>query len=125
MCAEVNSPEGVFDFEMVLPTPRQLFEGNGWYNWRVSNWGTKWEADGPTVEQTSPEELTYRFFTAWSPPSPLIETLGMNFPSLCFVLEYDEPGNGFMGRLEVRSGQVALDQCQEMDEDFYEENYGA
>ena len=25
-----------------LPTPKELLEGQGWYEWNISNWGTKW-----------------------------------------------------------------------------------
>jgi len=41
-----------------------------WYNWRVDNWGTKWDID-PTdgnVMIESPIEINLSFNTAWSPP---------------------------------------------------------
>lgn len=121
---ELESSESVFDFEMILPTPRQLFEGQGWYNWRVSNWGTKWEADCPSLDLATSEQLVYHFATAWSPPAPLIEMLSLNFPGLCLLLEYNEPGNAFMGRLRVSAGRVEEDEYWEMTEQHYQEMYG-
>lgn len=26
-----------------IPCPQELLDGEGWYDWRVNNWGTKWD----------------------------------------------------------------------------------
>lgn len=67
--------------ETTSPTPdadakraEQLTEKYGfsnWYDWQVSNWGTKWDvsSDGETVETAGDAtEVTVYFNTAWSPP---------------------------------------------------------
>ena len=90
--------------EHYLPTPT---DENGdldenWYNWRVANWGTKWdfgscedESGGlhPTVVHN---QATMTFDTAWSPPIGLYERLQL----LGFKVEatYWEPGMCFAGR---------------------------
>ena len=76
-----------------------------WYSWAVDNWGTKWppsvalyEADGVSA--------TFRFDSAWSPPSALIQRISEKFPNLTFVLEYSEPGMGFLGAEAFKGGEV-------------------
>ena len=39
---QVKDDESVFSFEKVIPMPKS--EKDNWYNWRVANWGTKWNA---------------------------------------------------------------------------------
>lgn len=119
-----SSKDVVFDLEMILPTPRDLMQGQGWYDWRVSNWGTKWDVDDAQMERISSNELEYSFESAWSPPSSVIKALGVNFPSLKFSLSYDEPGAGFIGRLEIEGGEVVKEECREMSEEEYNEIYG-
>lgn len=48
-----------------------------WYDWRVSNWGTKWNAYGC---QYIKEENEIFFDTAWSCPLPILDKLA----ELCF-----------------------------------------
>ena len=44
-----------------------------WWDWRVQNWGTKWEADFESDLDTN--TLTLRFDSAWSPPVPIYREL--------------------------------------------------
>ena len=48
-----------------------------WYEWRIQNWGTKWNA-------SSAEVLDGRlsFLTAWNAPKPILEKLSQMFPSI-------------------------------------------
>ena len=39
-----------------------------WYDWRVQNWDTKWDAYGVTVTDDDPENLEVEFNTAWAHP---------------------------------------------------------
>ena len=34
-------------FENHIPTPN--LENDGWYMWRLNNWGCKWDVDDPTL----------------------------------------------------------------------------
>jgi len=42
------------------------FKGDNWYNWNIRNWGTKWDANEVTLNETN-GSLSYQFSTAWSP----------------------------------------------------------
>ncbi len=68
-----------------------------WYNWNITNWGTKWDVavpaedsykntyiEGPT-ENGENLVVYYNFETAWSPPVPALEKLSAQYPSLLFV----------------------------------------
>tara|TARA_Y100001951_G_scaffold9047_1_gene5680 strand:+ start:176 stop:787 length:612 start_codon:yes stop_codon:yes gene_type:complete len=75
-----------------------------WYTWACDHWGTKWE---PHVGWVRTEEtaVELRFDSAWAPPSGLIADLSEKFPLLTFVLEYSEPGMGFLGAEAYQKGK--------------------
>ena len=95
----------------------------GWYEWRIQNWGTKWDASFSEpfgalgAEEANPElsvqalGLTesdqvaiYKFDTAWSPPMPVIEQASEQFPELRFTLRFAEVGNGYAGEVTYQVG---------------------
>lgn len=69
---------GTIDFEKIIPIPENIYRGglsreefklygkNNWYDWCISNWGTKWSAYGyeKDCDYSNAEEL--RFLTAWA-----------------------------------------------------------
>jgi hypothetical protein len=98
-----------------LPMEEQLmFKGDNWYDWNVTNWGTKWDVavsdneQYPETELINEEDwsdrLTYSFNTAWSPPLPAIATLSEQYPNLEFTLSYEEE-TGWGGEIEFLNGQ--------------------
>ena len=42
-----------------------------WYDWRVQNWDTKWDAYDVVVTDDDPEYLEVEFNTAWAPPEAI------------------------------------------------------
>jgi hypothetical protein len=83
-----------FDFQKIIPMDEELLEGEGWYDWRVANWGTKWEGyDGRFNEDQS----VFSFDTAWSPPLPIIKKLA-ELTGETFILQYMELGMFFCGQ---------------------------
>ena len=69
---------------------------HAWWDWRVQNWGTKWEVDA-TLDCEEEDLLEYFFNSAWSPPVEWLVKVAKDFPKLSFRLHYDEPGVGFSG----------------------------
>lgn len=57
-----------------------------WYDWCCANWGTKWNASHPNIEEDTIEHgyLEIFFDTAWSPPVPVFLKLREKFPKLTF-----------------------------------------
>lgn len=54
-----------------------------WYDWCVSNWGTKWNAYGYNDIGYGNND-TLRFYTAWSAPHPILKKLSGMYPDLTF-----------------------------------------
>ena len=96
-----------------VPEPKEVQENddihdpNCWYNWRINNWGTKWDIGAGDDERHglkasvvewnngSSLEATCSFDSAWSPPVELynkLVELGYNVHA-----SYFEPGMSFCG----------------------------
>ena len=118
--------ETKFSFHNVVPQPDELLDQedprrktnvpsrkddgiNGsmpeWYNWRVDNWGTKWDVSDVWMGE-SKVSLTYSFETAWSPPERVIRALSERFPNASITLSYHEPGCGYKGSITFKEGDV-------------------
>ena len=84
-------------FDFFRPTPEELKE-EGWYQWNVDNWGTKWNSD---AQDWSVDEdfstVTFWFDSAWSPPVELYKYITEN-TDFSVEAEYCEEGVGFVGR---------------------------
>lgn len=91
------------------------FSGMGGHAWQVSNWGTKWEPNIGHVDTENSDYAQYGFDTAWSPPEALIEKVSVDWPTLKFRLEYEEPGMNFAGCCEYQGGEVIFAEERECD----------
>ena len=80
----------------------KLYGHDNWYNWSIANWGTKWDACEPHIDNNDINFFSVSFDTAWSPPIDWIDNIMEDFPDLCFELEYDEPGMCFGGLLQAQ-----------------------
>ena len=70
----------------------------GWYDWRVNNWGTKWDVCDVYFENRAEEDtIEFSFCTAWAPPVDAFRTWAELDGRVQFNLEYWEPGVGFVG----------------------------
>ncbi len=89
-------PEFLKDLEMTDPDKLP----QGWYSWRSSFWGTKWDLCDFSISkeewlESDANEITFN--TAWSPPKPLFDFIAMLYPTLSFKLAYIEEGLRFSG----------------------------
>jgi hypothetical protein len=102
------------------------------YNWKVENWGTKWNTYSDVGLSVMRSEVSNRligiqceFETAWAPPVGAIQEGSKKFPSLNFTLEYAEPGMAFKGVALYKQGKEYFDytemECseEEMTPDTY------
>ena len=116
----LKGEETEFDFNKLIPMPEELLEcsndpkvnlrrkqqygHDGWYDWRLANWGTKWNSYECTLDEMIDDGiLEYRFDTAWGPPEGIhtalmkyIETHDLRAEVTWF---YDEPLMEFAGYL--------------------------
>ena len=80
------------------------FGAENWYDWRVNNWGTKWEVcefygvDRQHLND-SPDESTisFAFSSAWSPPIGAYEQFLSDNDNCSLKAWYYEGGCDFMG----------------------------
>jgi len=119
-------------FEQWLAPKSRLhgYEVEGWYDWRVTNWGTKWDVvdveitqslllhdDEPDTDDpwTMNASFSFNCWTAWSPPVPVWDKLyemGISVDA-----DYQDEGMMFEGRYV--NGE---DKCWEPDLDEEEED---
>ena len=83
----------------VLNDLTEKYGANNWYDWSCQNWGTKWNACDPHINHNDIDFFAVSFETAWSPPIEWIKNIMKDFPGLHFILEYEEPGMGYGGKL--------------------------
>ena len=71
-----------------------------WYNWRVHNWGTKWDCYCVDIDDSDmPHGFQVTFDTAWSPPEEICYAIREQFDDLSVSWFYDEPGCEVAGYL--------------------------
>lgn len=120
MLKEIQNDEhgiGSVDFEKILPMPdtvyngslgireRELYGENNWYDWRIGNWGTKWNSYGYT-ENTTFQDGKIKFLTAWSAPHPILQKLSEMFPGVKMEHEWADEDIGMnYGRYVYYDGE--------------------
>ena len=70
-----------------------------WYDWRLQNWDTKWDAYDVVVTDDDTDCTEIEFNTAWSPPEAICSALRDQYPDLSISWFYDEPGCEIAGYL--------------------------
>ena len=70
-----------------------------WYDWRLANWDTKWDAYDVVVTDDDPENVEIEFNTAWSPPEAICHKIREDYPDVSVSWFYDEPGCEIAGYL--------------------------
>ena len=70
-----------------------------WYDWRLQNWDTKWDAYDVVVTDDDPDQFEVEFNTAWSPPEAICNELREQYPDVEISWFFDEPGCEIAGYL--------------------------
>jgi hypothetical protein len=104
-----DEPDEPLTFETLAPTPPELLSGKGWYEWRVENWGTKWDAGDVDIVDEGPDGIRLRFMTAWAPPVAWVKLLGEALPDDYAVeLIFVEPAEDLVGSTTFADGSFAV-----------------
>ena len=94
-----NPKTGEVSF-VTMEFPKSGRNDDRWYNWNISNWGTKWDINGSVeIDDYDDEQIEINFSTAWGPPIEVCEKLRDMFPEVGFSWFYDEPGMETAGYL--------------------------
>src|ERR1017187_6850446 len=110
-----GEPPSPLNFHSLVPVPEEVLRpgyGEAGNDWELRNWGAKWGASDAGLVDEWDGCLMYSFNTAWSPPIAFLENVSQQWPTLTFILEYDEPGMGFKG-IAKGHGEKVEDHCVE------------
>ena len=85
------------------------FASDGWYDWNVRNWGTKWDTHNPEIvnNDLSSGSLVYRFDTAWSPAEGAFRAMVSQHPQLLFDF-YNEEEQGWGVEFRGKNGELSV-----------------
>ena len=92
--------------DVILPIPFGKIMGMTGYDWRVDNWGTKWEVQDVEIDdgglEHSAEEypipvawFSFKCWTAWAPPVPVWDKL--HAMGIEVQADYTDEGGMFEG----------------------------
>ena len=112
----------------LIPEPRDENDEptEGWYDWRIENWGTKWEIYNTFHDRWSDNEVYLSFDSAWSPPDRVFYKLAeMGFE---IDAKYLDEGWMYIGWFLQEDGQLmdytesdidlAVSKHPQLDEEF-------
>jgi len=100
----------------------EQFGYSSWYDWAVSNWGTKWEPDTDGMDNVEVAEgdtsVDLSFDTAWAPPIEFYREMSdMGFTITAY---YNEEGMAFCGKYTTEDddevyeyGDMSADEIRE------------
>jgi len=113
----------------LIPEPRddENEPTSGWYDWRLENWGTKWDVYETRCDRIDANTLQLYFYTAWSPPFPVFDKLvDMGFE---VTARYLDEGWGYIGEYtggfahKMESGDWSTTDVESVVEDYPELDY--
>ena len=103
---EAKSDESDFTLNNLVPIPKEAEED--WYNWRVENWGTKWDI-GKVELDVNDGYINFNCETAWAPPNEALRKISEKYPTLSFEIFFEEPGMDFCGKCVFQEGETVED----------------
>lgn len=135
--SRIITSKNLLTFERILPTPNEIVDGsnsmeelnrleekygyNNWYDWRIHNWGTKWDATNSEIILEDQNNLKICFDTAWSPPMTWLFYVIKLYPKLDVTIKFIDPLGGLIGIYQIENEKVIL-QGYFNNYDCYEEN---
>jgi len=111
-----------FDKKETEPKVAKAGRPNAWYDWRCSEWGTKWEPSNVECGMETPpftadtEVLCVGFQTAWAPPQGIYEKISQ-LPGIDAIVAMGcEPGVDFISAMIYKDD--AADEHKAINIDF-------
>jgi len=119
------NPHKVFQMNDFIPMPEELRNTTApqdkpnWYDWSVSNWGTKWDLDEETTFYVNEKSIGMGFNTAWSPNCSFWVAFSEKYPTVQIDHKYYEEGMSFIGEAFYENGNFD-DNCQDITPEIWE-----
>lgn len=108
--------ELLLSLERILPTPPELLENDGWFDWRLVHWGAKWDLTEVRLEGRTDDSLVLVCLSASTPPLQALAKLSEQYPEVAVEIVYAEPGWGLAGRRAFNRGEVTAQEDVDLDE---------
>lgn len=116
--------EGIVDMKLAEQTfeNERKYGYQNWYDWRIANWGTKWDAYG----QCKVDENTIAFNTANQHPVYIMKELAKDNPNMRIDHKYADEFPNYVGHTVYERGEKVYDQIyyEEKDQKQIDELYG-
>ena len=124
----VSDPEEQAKLEAQEAANKEKYGYATWYDFCVSEWGTKWDVgDSQGIQDVDTNDLIVYFDSAWSPPIQAYQSLeNQGFcvyatyyePGCAFAGIYDDQGDNCYNLSEMSSDEVRDELPTELDESF-------
>ena len=96
-----------FSFQKIVPMPES--EKDNWYEWRIRNWGCKWDLVPSEIHwYYTNRSIWFEFETPWSPPLEVVAALSKRFPTNYMRIDFEEKGMAMSGNVMYQAGFVLL-----------------
>lgn len=105
-----------FSMANIVPEPSTPDDPSyGWYQWRLDNWGCKWDinisqavedAYDQIINSEANDKVTTDIYytTAWGPNLEFLERASKKYPNLTFSIKFYEPGCCIAGHYSYSDG---------------------
>lgn len=113
---EPGEPPDVLNFHSLVPVPPDVLAARNQptgHDWAREHWGCNLGAHRAAVTQQWEGGVLYEFDTAWSPSVRFVENVSRAWPTLVFVLDYEEIRAGYKGLARAQAGALD-DHCIEL-----------
>jgi hypothetical protein len=113
---EDGGKQNVLNFHNLVPIPPEILAADyndAGFHWERMHWGCKWGARHAVLLDERDGHLHYTFATAWVPPITFFARLAPQWPTLRFLLDYEELSMGFKGLAKV-AGHSVEDHCVDL-----------
>jgi hypothetical protein len=108
-----NTPKGSYGesdkqktMEEQNKTNIKKFGYKDWYDWNCANYGSKWTDFDGVIDTYEAGLLEVVFVSAWSPIIQGMVHVSKEFPTLNFILTYEEGGMAFLGGAGIKNGEI-------------------
>ena len=107
------------------------YGASNWYDWRCTNWGTKWElcefygVDKQADALIGHSTISFGFSSAWSPPIGAYEQFLADNEDCSLKAYYYEGGCDFMGEWDNGSDDCYAPSDYKSTDDFWQDGIGS
>ena len=108
------------------------YGASNWYDWRCTNWGTKWElcefygVDRQHLNDSLDEStISFAFSSAWAPPIGAYEQFLADNENCSLKAYYYEGGCDFMGEWDNGSDDCYAPSDYKSTDDFWQDGIGS